>query len=135
MRIEGFVNRRAPYLYPRVLVIEDLIFLEHSAASIVEIHPNLERKQNPVNQKFITTSEHWSCSVFLRPTLGPNLYCKLTVNEKQDSACKNIQNFSMFMSEDRKMIFLCHCKHSVTITHDYAIFAFLGNSPHPLPTC
>ena len=31
-----------PYLYPRVLVIEDFVFLENSAAAIIEVHSNLK---------------------------------------------------------------------------------------------
>ena len=31
-----------PYLYARVLVIEDFVFLQNSAAAIIEIHSNLK---------------------------------------------------------------------------------------------
>ena len=31
-----------PYLYARVLVIEDFVFLENSAAAVIEVHSNLK---------------------------------------------------------------------------------------------
>lgn len=38
----GFRKPLLPYLYARVLVIEDFVFLEDSAAAIIEVHSNLK---------------------------------------------------------------------------------------------
>lgn len=43
----------SPYLYPRVLVIEDFVFLENSTASIIKINANL--KENRIHE--ITSSQ------------------------------------------------------------------------------
>ena len=36
-----------PYLYARVLVIEDFVFLENSAAAIIKVHSNLKATKKP----------------------------------------------------------------------------------------
>lgn len=38
-----------PYLYARVLVIEDFVFLENSAAAIIEVHSNLKTIKKTLN--------------------------------------------------------------------------------------
>ena len=38
-----------PYLYARVLVIEDFVFLQNSAAAIIEIHSNLKTIKKTLN--------------------------------------------------------------------------------------